>query len=253
MKKILILTLFVLASCEMGNDLPSEDTDVSLSGAVKAAPMDLEVNEDNRPDSQHFIAKGVSKNLVELNTSESLMPEPNLLWSYSTTDIEGGSLNIWGGSQGTSEGGNTHINYGSGHNYLSLCSGCTHHWRKWNGGSSYSYLAVLKASTGRMGIGTTSPDYKLDVNGTIRGEAIIVEPVSADYVFGKGYDLWSLEEVENFIGENSHLPGIPSALQTDVNGVSLGEAYTNLLQKVEELTLHMIDQNKKIKALQKQY
>ncbi len=111
---------------------------------------------------------------------------------------------------------------------------------------------MVDSSANRVGIGTTSPDHKLDVHGTIRAEEIIVEMFTPDYVFGNHYDLWSLEEVETYINENNHLPGIPSASEVNTAGVSLGDAHASLLQKVEELTLHLIEQNKKIVDLQKQ-
>ncbi|MDJ0763102.1 MAG: tail fiber protein [Myxococcota bacterium] len=106
-------------------------------------------------------------------------------------------------------------------------------------------------NTGRVGIRTTSPDHELSVHGTIQAEEVIVEQFSADYVFGDNYDLWSLDEVEEYIEENSHLPGIPSAEETAQEGVSLGDANARLLQKIEELTLHLIAQNKQMIAQSK--
>ncbi|MBL4708549.1 MAG: hypothetical protein JKY48_08945, partial [Flavobacteriales bacterium] len=67
-----------------------------------------------------------------------------------------------------------------------------------------------------------------------------------DYVFEDNYDLTSLEKVESFIEENGHLPNVPSAKEVEDNGLNLGEMDAILLQKIEELTLYMIEQNKKI-------
>lgn len=111
---------------------------------------------------------------------------------------------------------------------------------------------VVDASANRVGIGTTSPDNELDVHGTIRAEEIIVELFTPDYVFGRNYDLMSLPEVESYIIANNSLPGVPSAQEIDEHGTSLGEITAILLQKVEELTLHTISQQKQIDNLNKQ-
>ena len=71
----------------------------------------------------------------------------------------------------------------------------------------------------------------------------------ADYVFDENYDLKSLSEVESYVKENKHLPGIPSAEEIEQNGVSLSKMSNMLLEKVEELTLHMIRLEKENAAL----
>ncbi|MBR5209467.1 MAG: hypothetical protein IKV67_06400, partial [Paludibacteraceae bacterium] len=71
----------------------------------------------------------------------------------------------------------------------------------------------------------------------------------ADYVFEEDYNLKSLSEVESYIKENKHLPGIPSAAEIEQNGVSLSKMSNILLEKIEELTLHMIRLEKENAAL----
>ncbi len=72
---------------------------------------------------------------------------------------------------------------------------------------------------------------------------------AADYVFDENYDLKSLSEVENYVKENKHLPGVPSASEIAENGMSVSQMSNLLLEKVEELTLHMIELQKENKAL----
>jgi hypothetical protein len=103
---------------------------------------------------------------------------------------------------------------------------------------------------GSLGIGITQiPDsFKLAVAGRIIAEEVVVKLQSAwpDYVFHQDYRLKPLHEVEQFVKTNKHLPGIPSAVEVEDKGLSMGEMQNKLLQKVEELTLYIIEQQKQI-------
>lgn len=109
------------------------------------------------------------------------------------------------------------------------------------------------SAAGEVGIATTTlnPAYKLSVNGKIRAKEVTVETNWPDFVFADDYRLSSLAEVERFIKKNKHLPDIPSQQQVADQGVNLGEMQARLLQKIEELTLHMIELKKENQALQK--
>jgi hypothetical protein len=110
-------------------------------------------------------------------------------------------------------------------------------------------------TNGYVGIGTTSPDEKLTVKGKIHAQEVKVDLLGAlvpDYVFANDYKLKSLQEVEAYIKQNNHLPEIPSAQEIERNGLMLAEMNMSLLKKMEEMTLYMIDQNKKINAQSKE-
>jgi hypothetical protein len=92
--------------------------------------------------------------------------------------------------------------------------------------------------------------YKLDISGIIRADEIVVNTTGADFVFEPHYKLLSIPELEAFIKANKRLPDISPAKEMQENGVSSGEMQAKLLQKVEELTLYIIELEKRIKELE---
>jgi hypothetical protein len=141
----------------------------------------------------------------------------------------------------------------------------------WSNSGANNYL-VLQPSWGNTGIGTYSPNAKLHINGnaligstsariatgyslSVVGKVIAEEvkvQLSAawpDYVFNKEYKLMPLEELEKSIEQNKHLPNIPAAVQVEKEGLLLGEMNRKLIEKLEELTLYIIELNKKNVAL----
>ena len=115
---------------------------------------------------------------------------------------------------------------------------------------------------GMIGIGTKSPDQLLTVKGKIHTQEVIVDlngAVAPDYVFehyfmGNSvskpeYSMPTLAEVATYIESNHHLPGVPSAEAIDQEGLSLKAMNLILLQKIEELTLYTLEQQKEIESL----
>jgi len=108
-------------------------------------------------------------------------------------------------------------------------------------------------ANGNVGIGTNDPQAKLAVNGDIFSKRLkVVQTGWPDFVFTPEYALPSLQEVENYIKCNQHLRDIPSAAEVEKEGLDVGEMNKKLLQKVEELTLYLIEQQKQINVLQEQ-
>lgn len=117
--------------------------------------------------------------------------------------------------------------------------------------SSYygGYKDELTLMNGNVGIGTTTPNEKLSVNGKLRAHEVKVETQNwPDYVFKSNYKTMPLPELKEFIRLNEHLPEMPTAKDAEANGIELGRLNKLLLKKVEELTLILINQHEKAEA-----
>lgn len=130
-----------------------------------------------------------------------------------------------------------------------------------NGGINFSTIhgnntvteQMRITASGNIGIGITSPSEKLSVNGNVRAKKIIVSQTGwPDYVFDPAYKLKPLSELAAFIQKYQHLPDMPSAKEVEEEGISVGDNQALLLKKIEELTLYLIEQNKKIDYLMKE-
>jgi len=172
---------------------------------------------------------------------------------YNSTPAQ--SLEVKGDVYVLDDGGNPLALIGDDtQNYTSLKYDSTANY-----GRLQSYTAnaagklAINPEGGNVGIGTTDPQSKLAVDGTITAKEVVVTLDGwSDFVFENDYTLMPLNEVERQIKENKHLPDIPSADEVAADGVSVGEMQAKLLQKVEELTLYVIELNKENEQLKKE-
>lgn len=203
---------------------------------------DITLGFDNRssdaaPFTERMRLKGIGSSIVKFTNSATEGDQTALV------DIQNGNGALWRYGVGGKGNG---IGIENDQFYIE------------NGDTHTAFLTITR--DGNIGIGKTSPDSKLVVDGMIRSTEVRVETTVmsrevkvktdwADFVFEKAYGLRSLTDVEQFIHTNKHLPDIPSAKEVQQNGLALGEMQTKMMQKIEELTLYLIEANKQIEQL----
>lgn len=204
------------------------------NGSVTIGATDAQTMTFNTDKSKYaFNINGTNRMLIQSDGNVGI----GLLSPHGRLHINGGALRL---GVGTSEAGRAAnvLEFGD-NSYVKI--------GEWQKDNMLSFKAhSFNFNVGNVGIGTTTPQYNLDVAGTIRAEELIVETTGADYVFADDYQLRPLSEVEAFITENKHLPEIQSAQEMQENGVSVSELQTKLLQKIEELTLYILQQEERI-------
>jgi hypothetical protein len=115
------------------------------------------------------------------------------------------------------------------------------------GSPNWNTAKMVLNHYGNLGIGTINPSERLSVNGNIRAKKLIVSQQNwSDYVFYKGYKLRPLNELEKYIQKYQHLPDVPSTKEVQSKGINVGDTQALLLKKIEELTLYIIELEKKI-------
>ena len=116
-----------------------------------------------------------------------------------------------------------------------------------------SYVERMRiADNGNVGIGTTNTSsYKLSVNGKIRAKEVRVETNWSDFVFADDYELMPLSELEKHIEREKSLPGIPTEKEVQKDGIEVGKIQAKLLEKIEELTLYVIELKKNNEELKR--
>jgi hypothetical protein len=167
----------------------------------------------------------------------------------SIADGNGNAGTVYGlfSSVNTSGTGNRYAIYGSA-STSEPNPGVTKSWAGYFSGNTYFSQDV------RMGYTADVPGFKLAVNGKVICEELLVQDSGdwPDYVFTDEYDLKTLEEVEAHIDANNHLPGVPDACTVEEEGIMVGQMQKVMMEKIEELTLYMIDANKQIIDLKSQ-
>ncbi len=168
----------------------------------------------------------------------------------------GGYIGVYGqangGSDATTSYGVYGYAFGSAGTRIGIygsASGGTTNWASYfSSGSNYMSGDLRIATT------TAATGYALSINGKVACEEVLVQDMTSwpDYVFKSDYNLMSLDNLEQSIKENGHLPGLPSAQEIETNGLHLGNMQKQVVEKVEELTLYTIEQGKMLQELKKE-
>lgn len=156
------------------------------------------------------------------------------------------------------ETGNVQIDLLLNNNDLSLTGGNTVTLPTGEAGALWNLTStgsnIFANIPGNVGIGTGAfePDEKLTVNGRVYAKEVVIDLAvpGPDYVFENNYKLRTVAELDRFLSNYKHLPEIPSAREMKDNGLNLSELNMQLLKKIEELTLYIIDQEKRINMLE---
>lgn len=162
---------------------------------------------------------------------------------------------VYGFDNGSKFYGSSHANYDNDKRTFEISTSSQTQQLKFDASSNANgFITLWPGTSAGVGIGTlTTGSHKLAVEGTIGAREVKVYLGAwSDFVFKKDYNLPTLLEVETHIKDKGHLKDIPSEKEVVQNGVDLGEMNAKLLQKVEELTLYAIDQDKKLTAFEKE-
>ncbi|MEX2345029.1 MAG: hypothetical protein WD604_05405 [Balneolaceae bacterium] len=210
------------------------------------------INQDSDGHGRFFISDADGNDKIEFSSDRDVLLNNTGNVGIGTTSPEE-KLHVNGSMQLT--GSINDIRFEetdtSEKNYVIRQNTGTLRFRTANDNFSSQTTRIVFDEEGKVGIGTTTPTDLLTVAGTAKvEEVIVIENVGADFVFEEDYILPDLSELEIFIKANKHLPEISPAEEMIREGVKLGELQMKLLQKIEELTLHTIEQQKLLEGQQ---
>ena len=264
-------TIAAYFTAPSGNALITDQGNVGVGFTSGAVPQKFTVRQSGIGIAQEGGTSGAQIGFYATTASAYLQTHNNFDMSFSTNNgsqqmvLQKGTGNV--GIAFSNPSATLDVGRGSGAGGTAAFRGTTHvthinfstsedtYIRGGKTGSlvnindSHNGNVLIANGGGNVGIGTTNPTYKLSVNGNIRSKEVIVETGWADYVFDKKYKRLPLAEVEKFIAENNHLPNVPSAEDIQTNGLKVGEMQTKMMEKIEELTLYVIELKKEIELL----
>lgn len=228
---------------------------IELSGFSQLADMSQNIvlgtrgTERMRIDFLGNVGIGTSNPETRLQVAGAAKIQGELI-SEVSNDVLGGRLTLVNPSKTASGIAKNWTIYNMTGNY----SNSLQFWAYDNAGCSGGGMCVNRFTimdNGNVGIGTSTPQSLLAVAGTITAKRLQVTQLGwPDFVFAPDYIKPSLPEVERYISQHRRLPGIPSEAEIVKEGLDVGEMQKQQMQKIEELTLYLIDQHKQITAQQ---
>lgn len=225
----------------------AKDNGISGTTTVEIVSVEVPVTSVSVTPATATINEGSTVQLTA-NISPSNATNKNVTWSSNNTSVA--TVNSSGVVTGKTSGTAAITVKTNDGNKTATCTITVSELptAKWNQSGTHAYYI-----NGNIGIGTDKnlANNRLTVNGKILAKEVeVVSSIASDFVFQPEYELMPLTELELYLKKNKHLPDIPSVNEFREKGQNLGEMQDLLLRKIEELSLYIISQNKKIEILQ---
>jgi len=227
------------------------------SPVIHTSLFEITRNTTNGPENK-FLVNRFGNVGIGVQYSDPLLTDERVVITdndYGKIDLHVKGFSLIDGFNGSLLlGGTTGAKYGEWGIEYNMNAHGLNFWKP-GGSNNFGNYFMFISDAGNVSIGTEdSKGYKLAVKGNMIAEKVVVKLYSnwPDFVFSKSHKLMSLPELERYIAQNSHLPDVPSAEEVKEKGIDLGTMDATLLQKIEELTLYVIELKKEIDALKKE-